>query len=426
MGEFAKHPPIWVTRLSRDSSWGCFDSAVSFTSGSENDSNIEESTIVRVAIVGCGIVGAMLAYELSLVPKLTITVVDRQPPAQASTGAALGVLMGIISRKVKGRAWRLRQLSLQRYETLVPELEAIIGRSLFVNRQGIVRVQGHVDRANPQSAQQWQALATHRAGQGLSLELWNRVTLHQRCPQVALPETPSDFAAVYSPGDRQLDPTALTLALVEAATNNGVTFCWGMQATALAAANSAGDIDALLCQPVASDLAAAEPSKQELIAADWVILASGLGTTALTRPSSQPVEIRPVLGQAARVHLEQPLGHPDFQPVITGDDIHLVPLGHGDYWLGATVEFPDAAGAVAADTQAWAQVMQGAIALWPDLAHATVTQHWSGLRPRPFERPAPVIEPLPGYRNVMVAAGHYRNGVLLAPATADLIKRHIL
>ncbi|MBW4651832.1 MAG: FAD-binding oxidoreductase [Kaiparowitsia implicata GSE-PSE-MK54-09C] len=387
---------------------------------------MEELTIVRVAIVGCGIVGAMLAYEFSLVPELTITVVDRQPPAQAATGAALGVLMGIISRKVKGRAWRLRQLSLQRYETLVPELEAMIGRSLPVNRQGIVRLQGQVDRANPQSAQQWQALATHRAEQGLSLELWDQAMLQQRCPQVALPETPSELAAVYSPGDRQLDPTALTLALVEAATGNGVTFCWGLQVTPLTATNSAGDIDALICQPVASDLAAAASRDRETIAADWVILAAGLGTTALTQPSAQPVEVRPVLGQAARVHLEQPLGHPAFQPVITGDDIHLVPLGQGDYWLGATVEFPDAVGAVAADAQAWVQVMQGAIALWPDLAQATVTQHWKGLRPRPFDRPAPVIEPLPGYRNVIVASGHYRNGVLLAPATADLVKGHIL
>jgi glycine/D-amino acid oxidase-like deaminating enzyme len=77
----------------------------------------------HVAVIGCGIVGAAIAYELSRVSGLKITVLDRQPPAQGSTGAALGVLMGAISNKVKGRAWQLRQTSMQRYETLIPELE---------------------------------------------------------------------------------------------------------------------------------------------------------------------------------------------------------------------------------------------------------------------------------------------------------------
>jgi glycine oxidase len=45
-----------------------------------------------------------------------------------------------------------------------------------------------------------------------------------------------------------------------------------------------------------------------------------------------------------------------------------------------------------------------------------------GLRPRPSERAAPVIEQLPGYQNVLIATGHYRNGVLLAPITAKKIQ----
>ncbi|HEY9666409.1 MAG TPA: FAD-dependent oxidoreductase [Coleofasciculaceae cyanobacterium] len=47
---------------------------------------------------------------------------------------------------------------------------------------------------------------------------------------------------------------------------------------------------------------------------------------------------------------------------------------------------------------------------------------WSGKRPRPEGRSAPVIDQLPGYRNVLLATGHYRNGILLAPATAQAIR----
>src|SRR4028118_1963921 len=92
----------------------------------------------HVVVIGCGVVGAAIAYELSLVTGLKITVLDRHPPAQGATGAALGVLMGAISKKVKGRAWQLRQISMQRYETLIPELEALTGLQIPFNRQGIL------------------------------------------------------------------------------------------------------------------------------------------------------------------------------------------------------------------------------------------------------------------------------------------------
>lgn len=92
----------------------------------------------QVVIIGCGLVGAAIAYELSAIADLKITVLDRQLPAQGSTGAALGVLMGAISQKKKGRAWALREHSLRTYETWVPELEQMTGQSIPFNRDGLV------------------------------------------------------------------------------------------------------------------------------------------------------------------------------------------------------------------------------------------------------------------------------------------------
>jgi glycine/D-amino acid oxidase-like deaminating enzyme len=119
--------------------------------------------------------------------------------------------------------------------------------------------------------------------------------------------------------------------------------------------------------------------------------------------------------------LDGPLGNPDFQPVITGDDVHIVPVGEGEYWVGATVEFPNELGDVVAEPTLLEKVRQEAIAFCPALAEATILRTWSGKRPRPEGRPAPVIGQLPGYSNVLLATGHYRNGVLLAPATAQAI-----
>lgn len=89
----------------------------------------------HVVVIGCGVVGAAIAYELSQVPGLKITVLDKQPPAQGATGAALGVLMGVISHKIKGNAWQMREASIQRYETLIPELEALTQLKIPFNRQ---------------------------------------------------------------------------------------------------------------------------------------------------------------------------------------------------------------------------------------------------------------------------------------------------
>ena len=360
----------------------------------------------QVAIIGCGIVGATIAYELSQIPDLAVTVFDRQPPAQAATGAALGVLMGIVSQKTKGRAWAMREASLRRYATLISELEAAIGQAIPHNSQGIVLLRFALGLEN-HKAPDWQGLSETRQAQGWTLELWQGDRLQDRCPQVVNPRV---IGAVYSPQDAQIDPTALTLALVAAAKKNGVTFQFD------------ADVKSLIGLASASGL---ELETGEF-AADWIVIAAGLGSGLLSQLSPQPIALQPVLGQAMRIRLNQPLGDPNFQPVITGEDIHIVPLGKLEYWIGATVEFPTETQSPTADPAALQVVWQRAIALCPALADATILQTWSGLRPRPQNRPAPIVEPLAGYRNVLLATGHYRNGVLLAPATAQQIRSMIL
>ncbi|BBD60192.1 FAD dependent oxidoreductase [Nostoc sp. HK-01] len=352
----------------------------------------------HVIIIGCGVIGAAIAYELSQVTELQITVIDQQQPAQASTGAALGVLMGAISQKIKGKAWRLRQTSIERYETLIPELEALTGRKIPFNRQGILHLCWEEE-----NFENWEKLVEIRHSQGWELEIWDRAKLKSMCPQV---HNDKITGAVYSSQDRQLDPTALTLALVEAAQHKGVTFKFG--------------VNVLNISPKSIE------TTEGNIAADWIVVAAGLGSTQLTAQLNQKVDIRPVLGQALQVHLDNPIGNPEFQPMITCNDVHIVPIGGGNYWIGATVEFLTDSDEIPPNHQLLEDVRQQAIAFCPELASATITRTWSGLRPRPEGRPAPIIEKLPGFNNILLATGHYRNGVLLAPATASAIREMII
>ena len=360
----------------------------------------------KIVVVGCGIVGAMVAYELSARSPAEIYVLDKQQPAQESTGAALGVLMGAISGKVKGRTWRLRESSVRRYETLLSEL----------SKQGhnIPGTRGIVSLCFDESKMsRWASLREKREQQGWPLEIWSLEELKERCPQVNLASSSAEEkledvkAAIYSPKDGQIQPVPLVKALISVAESRGVSFHWNTEVIRL-------NTNAQRC----TSMQILESAAERTLEADWVVLTAGLGSAALTSEASEPLALMPVLGQAAEIQLPKTLGHKDFQPVINGDDIQFVPLGKGRYWIGATVEFPREEAALEAQANGIEDLLKGGARFCGAIAHAKIIKTWSGLRPRPVGQPAPVIKPLGNIENVTLATGHYRNGVLLAPATA--------
>ncbi len=351
----------------------------------------------KIVIIGCGIIGATIAYELSRLDRYEISVYDAEQPAQAATGAALGVLMGIISHKVKGRAWNWRDYSIRYYRETIPILERLTGLAIPHNLHGIVKLLAPED-----NLAKWQQLAATRQQQQWQLELWAIDRILDRLPQI---HSHSAHTAVYSPQDLQVEPIALTTALVAAAKSNGVKFQFDRAIESIEANSERS------CDIFRSDL---PPVK-----CDWAIVTAGVGATKLLAPLAA-IEINPVLGQAIHIRLPEPLGNPAFQPVITHADVNIVPCGRNDYWVGATVEFP-VDGAVVAQIDYLERLQQVAIDLCPDLARGEIVRTWTGLRPRPHERPAPVIERVGANGRVLVATGHYRNGILLAPATAGVI-----
>jgi glycine/D-amino acid oxidase-like deaminating enzyme len=348
---------------------------------------------VKIVIIGCGIVGATLAYELSKIKDYQITVVEsRSHPAQESTGAALGLLMGVISQKIKGRAWQWRQEGINYYHKILPELESI-GLSVPHNPQGLLKL-----IPDPADQAKWQSLVDTRTQQGWPLEIWPRKQIIESYPWLQLTDQTS---AIYSPADWQVHPAALTRSLVTAAERQGVQFHWQ--------------------NPVLQITAAGIETAGGFMPADRLIITAGLGSAMLTAASNQPIELMPVLGQAIHYRLRN-CPHPlSPHPVITCNDIHTVPLDQGEYWIGATVEFPFGT-TVTPTPESLATLQQQAIDYFPALATAKILNTWSGLRPRPVGRPAPIIEKLPAYQNIIVATGHYRNGVLLAPATARMVR----
>ncbi len=354
--------------------------------------------MVNIVIIGAGIVGAAIAYELSSSKNAHITLIDEKYPASGATQGALGVLMGAISHKTQGRAWKLRQRSLERYHSLIPELEAITGEKIPYNSQGIVML-----RFDGEDISRWQRLAQIRQQQGFPLEIWNTSDLSKHCPEVNNEQV---VGAIYSPCDRQVNPTILTQSLVQAAIKNGVNCQFGVRVLEIFYQDN-------FCYKIQTN--------QEFLPIDWLIIAAGVGSKYLTKS----LDICPVLGQALHLKIDNSDQSKEFEPVITGKDVHIVPLKNGEYWIGATVEFPTETGVSIADTQLLESVQKTAISFCPQLAQGKILRTWHQKRPRPVGKSAPVIENLENYVNVFLATGHYRNGVLLAPATAQLIREKI-
>ncbi|NJL45327.1 MAG: FAD-dependent oxidoreductase [Leptolyngbyaceae cyanobacterium SM2_3_12] len=141
------------------------------------------------------------------------------------------------------------------------------------------------------------------------------------------------MAGIYSPQDFQVNPKALTQALVAAAQAHGVAFHFGQPVVAFGTEPvQDGGTEGQRCTTV--------ETPAQSFTANAVVLTSGLGTTPLTHHLQQPTAIGPVLGQGLRLHLTHPPGFGRLSAVVNGNDIHLVPLGQATTGWGPPSNFP--------------------------------------------------------------------------------------
>jgi glycine oxidase len=151
------------------------------------------------------------------------------------------------------------------------------------------------------------------------------------------------------------------------------------------------------------------------VEASTVVIAAGCGTAALTG-----LPIRPVKGQVLRLRGEPGRLRHVLEARVDGRAVYVVPRADGEIVVGATQEersdWTVTAGGVY-------ELLRAAIELVPDLAECALAETLVGHRPG-----TPDNAPLLGWvrDGVLVAAGHHRNGVLLAPVTADLIAGLVL
>jgi glycine oxidase len=152
-----------------------------------------------------------------------------------------------------------------------------------------------------------------------------------------------------------------------------------------------------------------------------VVLCTGISAAQspawLGREGTLP--IAPVRGQILSLAPRPP----GLRTIVWGGSTYLVPKRDGSIVVGATEE--RGAFDLRVTAAGVAQLLDGAIRLVPGLDDASFAGAWAGIRPATPDG-LPLVGPWPGVEGLVLAAGHYRNGVLLAPLTAQLVAGLVL
>jgi len=350
-----------------------------------------------VLIVGGGIIGMAAAWRVAQAG-LSVTMLERDTPGAGTSRVAAGMLAPVAEVEFGEAGRRALELGLRSaamWPAFARELETASGVSVGLLRTGTLVVARDDDDARELDRQ-------HEFRRSLGLAVARLRASQARALEPAL--APTLRLALHAPEDHSVDPR-LVLAALER-----VCVAAGVQVRAHA------PVARVQLDAGASSVEGVVLADGERVPARRVVLAAGPWSELIEgMPRSAGASVRPVKGQILR--LRDPAGPGLLTRVLRFRGGYLVPREDGAYVLGATVEergfdlAPTAGGVY--------ELLRYAHELVPGISELHVEELAVGLRPGTPDN-APVIGPA-GVDGLVWATGHYRNGILLAPLTAQLV-----
>ena len=345
----------------------------------------------RIAIVGGGAAGLGVAWRLAEAGA-AVTVFERGAVGRGASWAAAGMLAPAAEIGFEELdLYALSTESLRRWPGFARDLESASGQSVGLDTAGTLVVADDRD-----SGAALRRLYAFQREHGAAVEWLSGDAAREREPMLS-PRVP---AAVWSPGDHQVDNRAVVGALAEACRRAGVAIEEGRGVAAVAPGPAVRLADG------------------ERVPAAAVVLAAGAWSAAVGG-LAPALPVRPVKGQALSLRMTDGLR---LRHTVRGPRAYLVPKPDGRLVVGATAEERGDDTAVTAG--GLYRLLDGAIRFLPGIEELDVVETWAGLRPASRDH-APILGRT-GIQGVLAATGLYRHGFLLLPAVADEVAAETL
>lgn len=342
-----------------------------------------------VLIIGAGVIGLSTAYYLAR-EGVAVEVVDKGDFGQEASWAGAGILPPGDPQKARHPFDLLRARSAAMFPELSENLRQQTGIDNGYRQCGGLEITREHDDWFVQSCRD----------EGIAIEALDEADARRLEPTLA-----SDFGVAYHlPGMAQVRNPRHLRALVAACSSAGVKFHPGCPVFGW--------------EKKGQHIAAVHSGLGKRIAGRY-LLAAGAWTDPLLEPFGWRPGIHPVRGQIALLDPGRPL----LSKILQEGKCYLVPRAEGRILAGSTEE------RVGYDKRTTARAIAGliefAIRLVPELAQAHLEQSWAGLRPGSPDG-LPYLGPVPGFDNLFLAAGHFRAGIQLSPATGLVMKELLL
>ncbi|MFE3412661.1 glycine oxidase ThiO [Streptomyces mirabilis] len=370
------------------------------TPARSSDAPSSDARVSDVLVIGGGIIGLVTAWRAAQ-RGFTVAVVDPEPGGGAARVAA-GMLAAVTELHYGEQTLLgLNLASARRYPDFAAELTEASGQDLGYRRCGTLAVAMDADdRAHLRELHALQ----HRSG------LESEWLSGRECRRLEPMLAPGVRGGLRVDGDHQIDPRRLAKALVTACERAGVEFhrTWAERLTV-----------------VRDRAAGVVTTGGEQLTAGQVVLAAGSLSGKLPGvPADVLPPVRPVKGQVLRLTVPKryaPFLSRTVRAVVRGSQVYLVPRENGELVVGATSE------ELGWDTTVTAggvyELLRDAHELVPGITELPLTETRAGLRPGSPDN-APLLGPT-ALDGLLLATGHYRNGVLLTPVTGDAMA-HVL
>ncbi|MBW2497011.1 MAG: glycine oxidase ThiO [Deltaproteobacteria bacterium] len=356
-----------------------------------------------VLIVGAGAIGLAIADRLAG-EGVAVRLLEAESAGAGASGAAAGMLAPVSEAEGDSPLLRLGLESLAGFEGLCTRLKQETGIDPELERSGLLHAafsEAELEALEGKRLKLEQAEGRAQWAMAPVLEPVDGESL--RASGLGLGE--GVVGGLLSPLEAHLRPPLLVRALEASARSRGARIESGVRANRLRL--EAGRIVGV-------------ESSEGMLSADAVVVCAGVWTPSLLQASGvlgaerEAGMIEPVRGQI--LCLEAPL--PAASSIVWAAGAYLVPKRDGSWVVGATQERVGFDRRVTAEGIAW--LLDRARRAFPGIADASFASAWAGLRPVSADG-LPWIGAWPGASGLFVAAGHGRNGVLLAPVTARLV-----